>query len=149
MAMRATTRADITRMFEKKIMPRIEQKMLDATKLVVEEVYEELYRVWPFYTFWSIANHRISISGRDIALVRPRERPEERYALLDYYEGQKEMELMKLRAVKPGDRSRTIVIGNAVPYAANVGFKKGQGLRLYREAARTGTAIAQAKLKRR
>lgn len=136
---------EIEEFIDKKLSLRAQDKMISA----VRGAYEHIMNEWPKYTYWSAANNRISITGRDIKRLEPHKRPDPirkgvlsgKFAEVRHSELAK---LTKIRKQKRKDRKdRLIVIGNAVPYAADVGFDPGRGIAIYGEAA----AIAASKLR--
>lgn len=129
------------------IAAKVDEATFDKMKLIAERTYETIFLNWPADTFWSMANHRISITGRPIIRLQPATRPTQKGALIDKQESTRQSELAKLRGAKPargGTRRRVIFIGNSVPYARNVGFKNGLGVTIYRNAAAEGARQAQA-----
>jgi hypothetical protein len=127
----------------------VDETEFKALKALVTHTFDNLFQVWPGYTYWSMANIRVSMTGRDINLVRPLERPEDEYALIDEAFEQRVGELAKLESLEfPVKKGRTIVIGNAVPYASDVGFQPGNGQALFIEAAREAEHTVQMLIKR-
>ena len=125
---------------------QVEEFQLSVTKFAVETIYEIIFKNWPRNTYYSLANHRINIGGTDVLRVEPSKRPTKRGALAGKAESIKASQLQKLNTLNPlkGRKTRTIVIGNAVSYAADVQFIKGNGTALYQQAANEAKAIISA-----
>lgn len=116
-----------------------------AQKVVVSEVYKAVIQQWPNDTFWSLSNHRISITDSPIFRLEPATRPKEKGALSSKAQSVALSELAKLDRITT--KVRKILIGNSVPYARDVGGKAGFGAIIYAEAARNGAARATRILK--
>lgn len=104
-----------------------------------ENVFGAILDLWPKDTFWSAANHRINIGkvpGQNFP-VSPPKRPSEAGALTGEASANENEQIGKLAGVKFGD---SVLIGNAVPYAGDIAFKKGNGARIYHEAGNIGAA---------
>ncbi len=135
--------------FVKPMNEEIQRKVRDVSATLVAdtatEVFEQVLRSWPADTFWSAANHRINVGPnppQDFPLEPPT-RPKESGALINEAEDNAEEQLAKLNGVGFGDR---VLIGNAVPYAANVGYKPSNGTRIYIEAAAIGSEIISSRI---
>lgn len=130
---------------------RVKRKLLAG----VRAAYNYIMEVWPKQTYYSAANNRISITGRDIARVEPRERPTQPGALAEKFVHTWNTELAKLDRLETEmiarfgapakqKRNRVIVLGNAVDYAEDVSYEPGKGRAIYNEAA----LIASATMRR-
>lgn len=127
----------------------IERKVKAPSAAVVadtaEAVFSSILDQWPADTFWSAANHRINVGPnpqKDFPLEPP-ERPTEAGALSGEASDNESQQIGKLEGVKFGDK---VLIGNAVPYAADVGKRGGQGTRIYIEAGAQGAASVTARI---
>lgn len=140
--------------FVKPMNAEIQRKVKDVSVTLVRDTAEEIYinvlNLWPVDTAWSQANHRINVGknpARDFPLEPPT-RPKEKGALLGEASSNESEQLNKLDTVGFGD---SVLIGNAVPYAADVGGSPerpntGNGTRLYFEAAAIGSAIISSRI---
>lgn len=131
---------DFRRALEVAITEKVDGSMVEAKKAVTRSIFEHIYSTWPVDTAYSLANHRISITGQAINRVEPYTRPTEKWELLDKAIQVHESELAKLDRLHEKDAARIIVIGNAVEYAEDVGFEVGAGRYLYDQAAAFGEA---------
>lgn len=108
-----------------------------AERLVAEEARVAIDSAWPVYTAWSAANNRIVEGQSGNFPLDPPTRPTEILALAAEANQNLSSDLEMLnRHTKPG----LLAIGNAVPYAADVGFIPSNGLLIYEEGAKAGTA---------
>ena len=108
-----------------------------AERLAAEEARYEVDRVWPRDTGWSAANNRLSESG-DFPLDPPT-RPSGHGTLFAEAEANLGADIAMLEKHRlPGP----LALGNAVPYAADVGWVDGNGLLIYTEASRTSPGVA-------
>lgn len=121
--------------FRKKVNRRVDQLGMDAMRFVARRTFEKIYTRWPTDTFWSQANHKINIGGGEIRALAPSERPKEKGALSSKAASNRSTQLSKLESLQPGSRRRRIVLGNAVPYARNVGHSANNGALIYTESA--------------
>jgi hypothetical protein len=140
-----------SKLFAQQLEEQIEAtvtRTVRKTKIAaVRKTYIVIQQMWPVDTFWSKANNRISITGRPITQVEPRTRPEESGALADKARAVTVDQLTKLESIKAEHKSRSIIIGNAVPYAFDVGFEAGRGAFIYGIAAAQGKAEAIATIR--
>ena len=124
---------------------RVDQAGAHMTKLAATVAFTHLTTpgVWPIDTYYSIANHKISLNGDPIGSPVPATRPDaEGSQLTGRAESNKQRQLGKLKAIK---KSQVIVlIGNPVEYAADVGFQVSQGKAIYAEAARFASRMVAA-----
>lgn len=134
------------RALETEIRKKIDEPVAFAVRTSVRATFTGIIDRWPRDTYWSLANHRISIQGRDVVKLEPRNRPEQTGALVSKAENENAKELAKLDRIVAGRRSYNITIGNAVPYAPNVGFRNGQGEFIYQEAADEAAVVVNAEL---
>ncbi len=109
-----------------------------ALALTSQEIYKAILFLWPFATFWSMANHHVGFDSSDVPLD-PAERPDELGALFDAATINAEVTLELLKSVNYMQR---IFLANAVPYAADVGFSSRNGVRIYAEGAAEGSVKA-------
>ena len=124
----------------KKAIPKVTN---DMVVLTVRFTYDIIFRSWPIDTGWSLANHRISITGTPITRLEPTKRPKGKGILVSKAQSNREAQLAKLDRVQPG-KKRTILIGNSVPYAPDVGGKgSGLGRAIYASAAAEGAKRAK------
>lgn len=112
-----------------------------ALALTAREIYKSILFLWPFATFWSMANHHVGFDSPDVPLD-PAVRPDELGALFDEATINAEEVLELLKGVQ---YMQKIFLANAVPYAADVGFSSRNGTRIYAEAAAEGS-VKSAKL---
>lgn len=140
--------ADFQKKLEFAIERNVTERALEGVRLSAQFTYETILDMWPTDTFWSKANHRINISGRRVADLRPRTRPSQSGALAGKAEAENQKELDKLDRLTTERRNPNVIIGNAVPYAPNVGGENGRGIRIYREAAAIGSRLAAAAFRR-
>jgi hypothetical protein len=128
--------------FDIPMLEEIEKKVkLPASQslaLTAREIYKMILFLWPFATFWSMANHRVGFGSSDVPLDPPI-RPDELGALFDEATMNAEEMLELLKGVIYTQR---IFLANAVPYAADVGFSSRNGTRIYAEATNDGVAKA-------
>jgi hypothetical protein len=123
---------------------RVKDLSANAVADTAEEVFGSILALWPKDTFWSDANHRINIGinpARDFP-VEPPQRPAEAGALTGESSANENEQIAKLDGVGFGD---SVLIGNAVNYAANVAFKPGNGTRIYHEAGVQGSALVASR----
>lgn len=135
--------------FVKRLEREIENKVRRPAAQVVadtaEEVFTNILNLWPLDTGWSQANHRINVGrnpARDFPLEPPT-RPTEKGALLGEASSNENEQLGKLDEVKFGD---SVLIGNAVPYAVDVGFRSNLGIIIYAEAGAIGKALVSSRI---
>lgn len=136
--------------FKRDIERKVKAPIAAVVGDTAEEVLGSIIAMWPKDTFWSDANHRVNVGvnpQRDFPLEPP-ERPKEAGALQGEAADNEEQQVVKLRAVKFGEK---VLIGNSVPYAADVGGSaskpnKGNGTRIYIEAGAAGAALASSRL---
>ena len=131
-----------SRQLEEEIEAKVTRTVRRTKIAAVSRTYKTIQAIWPTDTFWSKANNRVSITGRTIARVEPHQRPTESGALADKAAAVTASELSKLERIKAERKSRSIIIGNAVPYAFDVGFRPGYGAYIYQIAATMGRAEA-------
>lgn len=113
-----------------------------SERLVAEEVRYHIDGAWPIDTGWSAANNRIGDETGGVPLEPP-ERPTQSGALVAEAQANLATDLAALRAhVKPA----SITIGNAVPYAPDVGWLDGNGQLIYMEAGKTGASVGVARV---
>ena len=118
--------------------------VLEFYRLSVRFTYEQVFIRWPVDTAWSLANHRIATDTKNVTLT-PTERPKEKGVLLARATQVKAEEIAKLKKIT---LKTTITIGNAVPYAADVGRgQTGVGTAIYLEAGVLGPRKAEFQLK--
>lgn len=130
---------------------RVKDLSANAVADTAEEIFGSILDLWPKDTFWSDANHRINIGvkpSRDFP-VEPPTRPSEREALTGESNENEQEQIAKLDGVQFGD---SVLIGNAVPYAADVGGSpskpnRGNGTRIYHEAGASGVALVASRSK--
>lgn len=135
------------RALEIEISEKIDKNVSGVKVAIAKATLENIYSSWPVDTAYSLANHRVSITGRDINKVEPYTRPTEKWALLDKAIAVHEQELAKLDRISEKDSDRTIIIGNAVEYAEDVGFEAGAGRIIYDQAAAFGEAVGNVFVK--
>ena len=136
--------------FVRPMKQEIQRKVKDVSVALVRDTAEEIYFIinspaWPQDTLWSAANHRINVGPnpeKDFP-VEPPVRPDLRGVLLNEAASNAAEQLAKLDTLAFGDR---VLIGNAVPYAKDVGFQAYNGLRIYIEAAATGSAVISSRI---
>lgn len=109
---------------------------------ISREAYIKIMQQWPIYSGYSKANNRISITGRDIQRIQPSQRIARPNAHLAKAQSTRVAELAKLSRIRVefGKRTRRIIIGNAVYYAADAGGS-GRGVAIYESAARQANAV--------
>lgn len=121
---------------EFEVEKKLEKPLADMIHLMVSYTFKYIMAEWPTHTGWSAANHRINLNGRPITKVEPDERPSYKGALIDEVAINYAEQLNKLERLRtPLKRDITVVIGNAVPYAPDVGFIPGNGEAIYQAAA--------------
>ena len=127
--------------FDIPMLEEIEKKVrLPASQslaLTAREIYKMILFLWPFATFWSMANHRVGFDSSDVPLDPPA-RPDELGALFDEATMNAEEMLELLKGVI---YTQKIFLANAVPYAADVQFPR-HGVQIYAEATNDGVAKA-------
>lgn len=132
--------------FNREIEEKVRKPTVEVMQDTAEAVYTKAMDLWPTDTFWSQANHRMNVGvnpARDFP-VEPPQRPKVAGELTGEAADNEQEQLGKLDALKFGD---SILIGNAVPYAADVGRKGGNGTRIYHEAAAIGVSTIESRLK--
>lgn len=132
--------------FNREIEEKVKKPTVEVLKDTTEAVYSKVLDLWPVDTFWSQANHRINIGvnpAKDFP-VEPPQRPLISGELTGQASDNENEQISKLDSLTFGD---SVIIGNAVPYAADVGRKKSNGRRIYFEAAAIGSAIIESRLK--
>ena len=106
-----------------------------AERLVGEEVLYHIDVQWPRWTGWSAANNHVNEGNVGDFPLNPPTRPTDEGELFGVAQQVLEYNLEILaRHEAPG----MIAIGNAVPYAADVGFLVGNGTAIYEEGGKTG-----------
>lgn len=137
---------------KKSAIAQIEEFKGKAMSVAAREAFDILTEDWPFYTGWSAANNRIKIGrGPHQYELIPPEKPEEIPGVLGFeaeFNRQDQMHRaqFEVRKVNPD----FVYIGNAVPYARDVGFdadgnpKIGNGVEIYKKVA----AKTPARIKR-
>lgn len=141
---------EFVRPMEREIQRKVKDVSVTLVKDTAEEIYTNVLNLWPVDTAWSQANHRMNVGpnpARDFPLEPPT-RPKEKGALIGEASANESEQLSKLDGLAFGDR---VLIGNAVPYAADVGGspsrpRTGNGTRLYFEAAAIGSAIIASRI---
>jgi len=131
--------AKFNRQLEFQIEKKVNERTLEKVRLSAQFAYEYIVDNWPVDTYWSLANNRISITGRDIVKLEPRTRPDESGVLEGKARVENQKELDKLDRLTTDRRQYNVVIGNAVPYAPDVPYKNikagnGGGRMLYQDA---------------
>lgn len=107
-----------------------------AERLVAEETRVAIDSAWPTWTGWSAANNRVVEGQSGSFPLNPTVRPTTAGAIFAEANQALAMDLALIENHKtPG----LIAIGNAVPYAADVGFIPNNGTLIYEEATRSGT----------
>jgi hypothetical protein len=140
--------AKFNRQLEFQIEKKVNERTLEKVRLSAQFAYEYIVDNWPVDTYWSLANNRISITGRDIVKLEPRTRPDESGVLEGKARVENQKELDKLDRLTTDRRQYNVVIGNAVPYAANVGGQVGRGRSIYQNAATQGALLADTAFSR-
>ena len=123
---------------------RVDRSAVHMTKLAARVAFEQLTTpgVWPVATFYSIANHKIAINGAAIGSPFPAERPDDDTKNLSgLAQKNRQQQLNKLKGLKA---RMSVIIGNPVNYAGDVGFQGGQGGAIYAEAARFANSMVAA-----
>jgi len=132
--------------FNREIENKVKKPTVEVMQDTAEAVYSKVLDLWPTDTFWSQANHRINLGvnpARDFP-VEPPQRPAMAGELTGEAADNESQQIAKLEELGFGD---SIIIGNAVPYAADVGRRGGNGTRIYAEAAAIGISTIQSRLK--
>ncbi len=132
--------------FNREIEEKVRKPTVAVMRDTTEAVYTKVMDLWPTDTFWSQANHRMNIGvnpARDFP-IEPPQRPGQAGELTGQANENEQEQLGKLDELQFGD---SIIIGNAVPYAADVGWKGGNGTRIYHEASAIGISTIQSRLK--
>ena len=144
-----TNLARFKRDLESAVSIRVDRASTILTELAARTAFQQLTTpgVWPIDTYYSIANHKISVGGEGIGPPNPSERPaDEGVNLAGKLASNRQVQLNKLKRLKKA-ATNVVLIGNPVTYAADVGFQVGQGRAIYAEAARfANTMVASAKL---
>ncbi len=127
----------------------IQRKVRDVSVTLVKDAAEEAYinvmNLWPVDTAWSQANHRINIGPnpeKDFSILPPT-RPTQKGALIGAANENEAVQLSKLDSLTFGD---SVLIGNAVPYAADVGFQSHRGTIIYFEAAAIASELISSRI---
>ncbi len=123
---------------------RLEEHQVNVVKFAVRVTYEIIFQRWPRSTFYSVANHRINIGGSDVILVEPSKQPSKKGALAGKSQSVRTSQLQKLETLKPKKKGHTIVIGNAVSYAADVQHITGNGAAIYQQSANEAKTVISA-----
>ena len=119
---------------DREIQRKVKDVSVTLVKDIAEEAFTNILNFWPVDTAWSQANHRINIGPnpeKDFP-VQPPTRPTQRGALIGAANENEATQLAKLDSLTFGD---SVLIGNAVPYAADVSFQPFRGTIIYFEAA--------------
>ena len=130
--------------FKRDIEEKVKAPIAGVVGDTAEEVFGSILAMWPKDTFWSDANHRVNVGpnpAQDFPLEPP-ERPTESGALQGESADNENQQVAKIKGVKFGDK---VLIGNAVPYAADV-QQGGKGTRIYIEAGAAGAALVTARI---
>ncbi len=132
--------------FNREIEEKVKKPTVAVMRDTTEAVYTKIMDTWPTDTFWSQANHRINLGinpATDFP-VEPPQRPAMSGELTGQANENEQEQLSKLDELQFGD---SVIIGNAVPYAADVGRRGGNGTRIYHEAGAIGVSTIQSRLK--
>jgi len=132
--------------FNREIENKVKKPTVAVMRDTTEAVYTKIMDLWPTDTFWSQANHRINLGVNPATdfPVEPPKRPAISGELTGQANENEQEQLSKLEGLQFGD---SIIIGNAVPYAADVSRRRGNGTRIYAEAAAIGISTIQSRLK--
>ncbi len=153
MARRTTRGLRKIRGFEKELEFELDSKVSKTAQRAIiagaRAAYTQIMKEWPNHTYWSGANNRISITGRPISRIEPSTRPTRAGALAGKFAQVRASELNKLKDIKVKDKDRLIILGNAVPYAANVSFENAKGVVIYNNAAASALARMRSAANRR
>lgn len=136
-------------------LDKVDEKEKEVFATTVRATYTYIIEEWPTYSYFSQANHRINITGRRVMRVEPDEsnRPDMKGALAGKAAAVHAAQLAKVDKLTTGTRGRSVVIGNAVSYAPDVGDVPGgsgypgYGNKIYLEAADFGRAVGRLKAK--
>lgn len=137
---------EFVRPMEREIQRKVRDVSVELVKEAAAIIYETIPTMWPEDTLWSAANHRINIGpnpSKDFP-VEPAVRPNLPGVLLSEANENRLEQIAKLDSLGFGDR---VLIGNAVPYAADVGFSTNNGTRIYFEAAAIGSEIIASRIR--
>lgn len=112
----------------------------------VRAAYEHIMRTWPVWSGYSKANNKISVTGRAVTSVSPQNRILKKGAHVAKAAQVQSTELGKLERIEHnfGMKNRTIIIGNAVDYAADMPASALSGREIYEQAAAIGRTHASA-----
>ena len=125
------------------IIKRVDDHLEDSIKAGLSEGYLQIFREWPAYTFYSMANNRFSRAS-PIGTPIPAERPTNPNEMVDDAAIQLEVGLQEIQTFKLNTSRDTLVfISNPVEYASNVGFTAGAGDAIYQNAVTTAEEVIE------
>jgi len=112
--------AKFNRQLEFQIEKKVNERTLEKVRLSVQFTFEEIIDNWPVDTYWSLANHRISITGRDVVKLEPRTRPDTSGALVGKAQTENQKELDKLDRLTTDRRQYNVVIDHVQSITVSV-----------------------------
>lgn len=128
--------------FQKKADIKVHQ----MTKAIVIETYKAIWERWPKYSYYSAANNRINISGGLVSQTLPKTRIASPGKHREFAEATFTNQISKVLGLDfPLKQGRKITIGNAVPYARDVGFTTGLGEAIYKQSLSIGIVTAEGR----
>lgn len=142
-----TFQSEFVDRLEAEVDVKIRQRTKAMKLFVAEKAFDLINDKWPVWSGYSKANNRININSAEQE-VDPPERPmgnvvdiKGMLAELAIFNNAAELTKLDPEAIRYTD---TIHIGNAVSYAADVGFEPGQGSHIYVESAREASSLAKS-----
>lgn len=127
---------------EAEIERNVDGPVLWMVKEILHITYHEIMVNWPKYTFWSAANHHVSLN-EPVTTPEPSQRPTHRNALYDEAAIKFNEALEFIDNLKPAKNSDIVVyISNPVPYAADVSFTTSLGIDIYQNAEDTAELLS-------
>ena len=127
----------------KTVIKRVDDHLEDAVRAGLSEGYLQIFREWPAYTYYSMANNRFS-RVNPIETPIPEERPTNPNEMADDAAIQLEVGLQEIQTFKLNKtRDTTVFISNPVAYAPNVGFSDGAGETIYQNAITTAEEVIE------
>ena len=125
------------------VIKRVDDHLEDSMKAGLSEGYLQIFREWPAYTYYSMANNRVSRAS-PIETPIPAERPTNPNEMADDAAIQLQVGLQEIQTFKLNTSRDTIIfISNPVDYASDVGFAAGAGDAIYQNAAATAEEVIE------
>ena len=125
------------------VIKKVDDHLEDSIRAGLSEGYLQIFREWPAYTYYSMANNRFSRTT-PIESPIPEERPTNPNEMADDAAIQLQVGLQEIQTFRLNTSRDTIVfISNPVGYASDVGFTAGAGDAIYQNAVTTAEEVIE------